>query len=72
MADTEPQRGVSERNRRAAAALGAEMGELISPEHFKTDRVPRSLASGAQPHETDVCEYGVGLRAQVGQLRRLP
>ena len=26
MADTEPQRGVSERNRRAAAALGAEMG----------------------------------------------
>ncbi|WP_204248352.1 hypothetical protein, partial [Pseudoflavonifractor sp. An184] len=33
LADTEPQRGVSERNRRAAAALSAEMAELISAEH---------------------------------------
>ena len=30
--DTEPQRGVSERNRRKAAALSAEMGGFIPPE----------------------------------------
>ena len=33
---TEPQRGVSERNRRKAAALSAEMGGFIPPEDLKT------------------------------------
>ena len=39
LADTEPKRGVSERNRRVAAALSAEMAEFISAEHLKY-RVP--------------------------------
>ena len=40
LADTEPQRGVSERNRRGAAALSAEMAELISAEHLKKQGSP--------------------------------
>ena len=34
-------RRVSERNRRSAAALGAEMGEFTSPEHFNFQRDPK-------------------------------
>ncbi len=36
LAHTEPQRGVSERNRRAAAALSAEMANLFRPSIDKT------------------------------------
>ena len=34
-------RRVSERNRRNAAALGAEMAEFTSPEHFNFPRNPK-------------------------------
>ena len=41
--------------------------ELASSE---TDGDNRREETGGQPHEADVCEHGVGLRVQVGQLNR--
>ena len=44
LAHTEPQRGVSERNCRATAALSAEMGEFTLPEHLKSKGAPTGPA----------------------------
>ena len=41
-----PQRGVSERNRRTAAALSAEMGEFTLHKHLKLKGAPRGLPMG--------------------------
>ena len=50
---------------------GVGQGLLRRAENRGREHPPPAHQNRGQPHETDVCEYGVGLRLQVGQLRRL-